>query len=167
MSINIRLSLPPNVSVRNVAAVIGVLLGARARKTDLGEGAYVADVAGVEVRSSAAGMPECADINVIPPGAGHYRRFLYHFELPDGRRLLMPTSTAENVALAKALVDFFGGRLSYADHDETPDYVVPDKGDEENHPTDGEPWHRLQDRILALSPLTKKDVSACRAFAAY
>jgi hypothetical protein len=57
----------------------------------------------------------------------------------------------------RALADFFGGVLDYADCDENEaDYVVADRTDDENHPEHGEPWDRLQRRIAEVRPLTRK-----------
>ena len=80
----------------------------------------------------------------------------------------MPRSTPWWLAAGKALVDFFGGELDYNDCDSSDsDYAVPAKGDSMNRPSDGKPWHRLQDRILALQPLSADDILSARQDAAY
>lgn len=152
MSIDLNLRLPPNVRVRDVAKVIGKLLGAPARQS---EGYYV-DVEGYYVDV------EGVKVDSIWP--------LYHFEHGNWRLIIL-RSTPKHIALARAIADFFGGEVDYSDVEASRggggDYVVPSKSDEENHPTDGEPWYSLQNRILTLKPLSKKSVEACKGFAAY
>jgi hypothetical protein len=175
MGVDTRVSLPPNVMINHVAEVIGKLLGAPSKLTVLGGSpygncnrdplghephgtcdghpSYGVDVAHTTTESATA-VVECANIRVAIPG-DEPRRFFYHFELPGGRRgITLHSATARNIALAHAIVDFFGGRVDDNDSDRTcVDYEVPDKSDDENCPNDGEPWHSLQRRIHALQPV--------------
>jgi hypothetical protein len=154
MSIDTRITLPHNVRARDVASVLGALLGLKATRHDLGNNAYATHVEGATVESTS--MPECAWIRLEVTLAQFDRAFLYHFEGPGGTRLISMPADAAHRALGRAIVDFFGGSVDDSDADEEQlDYVVPAKSDDDNCPSDGAPWHRLQDRILAIRPLRR------------
>ena len=79
----------------------------------------------------------------------------------------MPRSTAEWLAIGKALVDFFGGDLTYADTVGGIDYSVKWGSRNRNAPTDGKPWQDFQKRIFKVRTLTGDDVRAMEKHAAY
>ncbi len=169
MGVDTVIRLPPNVTLHTVADVIGKLLGCEATKESLGgNGSWHAEVHGVKT-ADAKGVVGCASIDIQPPGEdAEARWFLYHFEGPGGTRLLMPRATAKNIAMCRALVNFIGGQVEYNDCDSHPyDYAVGWQSDEDNSPDDGEPWHRMQQRILDLPALTEAEIDACEEFAAY
>lgn len=153
MSNSTHIKLPHNVRIRDVASVIGRLLGCEAERAPLSGGeSWYADVTGVSAVVT-AGSAGCAWIEVLRPSASA-RSYLYHFEAPCGR-LLMPTACAEAIALGKGLVDFFGGSVDFNDCDSAEDdYVQPAKTDAENRPEDGAEWRSLQERIMAVRPMT-------------
>jgi len=157
MSVDIALSLPPNVEAYKFAKVLGKLLGCEASRLDLGKGYWSAEVAEVEVKNSP--VIGCVSVDI---GKFHC---LYQLEGPSGRRVTLLRSRAKNIALAKAVVDFFGGVVKDDDGDAF--YIVPDKGDDENQPQDGDPWVNLQERILALPALTQEQINDCIGLAAY
>jgi hypothetical protein len=62
------------------------------------------------------------------------------------------------MAIMHRLVDFFGGILDYNDCDDIDNnYEVEAKSWEDNRPSDGEAWYRLQNRILDLKPITEEE----------
>lgn len=157
MSVDIILSLPPNVEVYAFAEVLGKLLGCEAGRRDLGRGCWSAEVSGIEVKNSP--VVGCVDVDV---GDFHC---LYQLEGPSGRRIALLRSRAKYIALAKAVAEFFGGVVKDEDGDAF--YIVPDKDDDENQPQDGDPWVNLQERILNLPALTQDQVDDCVGLAAY
>jgi hypothetical protein len=173
MGVDARIRLPANVRLGEVAECIGVLLGLKPRKEPLQhcrDGAWAVRVDGVTVTGNVT-MPTCADINIVGAtiGENSKRWFLYHFEgSPNGERLIIPRSTALNIAMGRRLVEFFGGEMDYSNCDNIDcDYRIEPKGEDENHPEDGEPWQNLQERILNLPPLTEAEVAEWQEVAAY
>ncbi len=185
MSVETKIYLPASAELDNVARVMGRLFGCEVSKDSLGggDGYWSAKVAGVRTEGITT-MPECARIIITPPGGDLYH-FLWHWEPYTereedvGRRMLMPASTPLNIAMARRLVEFFGGTVIYQDYgDSLGDYVVPSKSVEENCPQDGEPWQDLQrgehervstfeQRILDVVPLTEEEIATCEEFSAY
>jgi hypothetical protein len=171
MGIDASISFPPNVQVNDVAAVAARLLGCEAARKTLDEesGSTYAAVTGIEVQSI-KDLPECVRIlirefdaegNKIRSLAG----LLYHFEWSGGRRGIFRSPTPRNIALLRGLADFFGGKVDYNDCDSTKcDYEVPDKSNTMNCPEDGKPWQDLQDRILAVKPISKETLDECKKY---
>jgi hypothetical protein len=166
MGVDCKVSLPANVSFRNVLSVLGVLLGCKATKEPLGRDSWHAHVQGAEARScDVTGLVNFV-ISIDGECVMHHP---FHFEFDSsGRRGMMFGSSPERIALCRALAKFFGGSVDYNDCDNREkDYVVKAKSNAENNPEDGKPWYALQERILKLKPLSKKDIDACREYAAY
>lgn len=165
MGVNCRITLPPAARVDDVANVIGRLSGAKAIWKELdGSGGWYCKVEQVTVKPSS--VPECADIQWT--GAdGVFQYVMYHFEWDEkGNRGLLPTSTAFWVAAACRLVDFFGGQVDYNDSDgQMCDYSRRQQPG--IHANDGEEWDQLQEKIMAVKPLTGADLKAAAAVAAY
>ena len=168
MGVDCRITLPDKVRIRDVADVIGMLLGQKWELAPLdSHGSKHLKVEGVSVRNSS--VDACADIFVGD------RRFFYHFEWSGGSfgnrdihcgRGLILRSTAENIALAVALVQFFGGFVDFQDCDESDcDFAWPEQPD--IRPNDGEAWERFQQRMAAVRPLTKADIAKYKSVAAY
>lgn len=135
MGVDCTISLPAAAKIRDVAAVIGILLGQpfRAKKLPNSDGIFV-EVDGVEIKSSDA-VVECANINI----PSKERWFFYHFEFSGssyndhdtqvGRGMLL-RSRAENIALGVALVKFFGGSVDFSDSDSSDcDFAWPEQPD--------------------------------------
>jgi hypothetical protein len=173
MGVDIRILLPANVRVDDVAKVLAILDGVPAKKRQLGNWwlqppcqgeSYCADV-DVDV-AGAEKIPSCAHIDWT--GASGKRLWLYHFESDNGWRLLMPRATAWNIAAGRRLIRFFGGKLDYNDCDSTSwNEIVHAKSSTVNAPNDGKPWHNLQDRLLALTPLTQEEIESADKVASY
>lgn len=174
MGVDCQITLPRNVSVRDVADVIGALLGcpkktSKLRENDAEDEAWYCHTEGVSVIGNER-LPECCSIELVGATVGPSERHLcYHFEWKgDGTRGLMPRSTALNIAMARGLADFFGGIVDYADWDDKyEDYTVPFKSQEENNPQDGDPWQAFQQRKLDVQPLTKQQIDECEQWAEY
>lgn len=139
MGIDCKIYLPAKARLHDVADVIGLLRGHRAT-WDATQRFIIVD--GVLTRPS--NVSECADIIIGDA------RFLYHFEFGDhGERGIMPRSNPANIALAKGLVDFFGGRVDFNDGDDIEcDYFVEEQPD--INATNGDAWMRLQNRKMAV-----------------
>ncbi len=161
MGVDCRIYLPAKVRIHDVADVLAALHGCEVTKRVFSgtSGGWAAHVFGVEVECGF--VVSCAHIKFQD------RWFLYHFEFHnDGTRGIMPRSTASNIAAMKALADFFGGRVEYADCDDSNcDYYVDEQ--EDIAASDGDGWYRLQERKLAVKPLTKEQIAECEQFAAY
>lgn len=161
MGVDCRIHLRQDCRVDDVAKVIGILAGLKPEKVmfDGRSGGYYCQVPGVEVKSSGA-VVEMAVIvlsgNLVDGRAGH--SCYYHFEGEPSGRLVSMASTPFWCAVAKGVVDFFGGRVDFNDCDSVQtDYAAKPKG--RNNPTDGEAWGKFQDRMLKLKPLTRADLA--------
>jgi hypothetical protein len=163
MGIDCKVHLPENVRVKDVANVIGALAGCPVKQKHY-SGAVFVEVENVKVESTS--VPQMAQIMVEPPGGcvdGEKCHFVYYFfEVEEGSgRLLNPRSTAWWIAIMRRVVDFFGGSIDYSDCDDVDvDYSVPAKPDSVNRPTNGAEWDDLQNRILAIKPITVEEWKA-------
>ncbi len=178
MGVNVRLELPARTRMMDVANVVGLLLGC-ARHWDESQGARWVQVKGVSRSSSCNNIPEMAYINikvknidnpaaqVIQKSDGDTYALSYHFE---GERLggptMIPKSTPAKIALCKAVVIFFGGRLDYNDCDSVDvNLVVEPRADVA--PTDGKAWNDFQEALWNIKPLTQADIDTVARWAAY
>lgn len=172
MGVDMRVKLPANVQVENVAKVMGAYAGCIKRKAFFindPKNGWSTVVDGVEVtNTSVIGMVQINLSGDLFDGAKNHFCF-YHFESSnDGSRLMLPRSTAFWIALMTKVVDFFGGSLDYNDCDNNEDdYVVPEKTHEENSPEDGEAWYNFQNRVLNIVPVTVEEWHAADKHAAY
>ncbi len=180
MGVDCKITLPDAVRIRDVANVIGILLGKEARLDPLDHNNAVAlRVDGVSVSNSTA-VEGCAEINIKDAPWGHDgkpgdRWFFYHFEWSGGAadgydtklgRGLMPRCTAINIAMARELVTFFGGEVDYNDCDDSEvDFTAPEQPD--LRANDGEAWDKFQRRMFAVKSLTKQQVAAMKKHDAY
>lgn len=171
MGVDCKVYLSPATKFRDVADVIGILLGQpfREKKLPNSNGIFV-EVDGVETKASEA-VIECAEISI----PSQDRWFFYHFEFSGlsynehdfqpGRGLLL-RSRSENIALGVALVKFFGGYVDFADCDESEcDFAWPEQPD--IRANDGEAWDAYHRRMLALKPITKTEIARYESAAAY
>ena len=164
MGVDTRIQLKPQTQLRNVADVIGVLLGCIPRLEPLGgTNSKSCRVAGVKVASST--VETCADILIVPEH-GETRNILYHFESEDGCRGLLLRCYAENIALGVRLVEFFGGSIDYNDSDES-DCDFTAKGLPFASADAGQSWDQLQEAIHSLRPLTYSEVVGYKKHATY
>ena len=173
MGVDTLIYLPTNCSVCNIANVMAAYAGLKAEKKifSSNDGYYVEIETGVSVKNSH--LPGCVGINmtgdVVDGEKNHYVLFHYEASYKDEARfLLMPRSTKFWIAIGYNLVKFFGGELIYQDiSDETFDYGEPVKSLKENRPSDNQEWYDLQNRILAIKPLTQEEIDFFQDVAAY
>lgn len=109
---------------------------------------------------------------------GERRHLFFHFEadgqtqsggVAAGYRLLSLASSARNVAIAKRLVRFFGGRVIYQDCS-SKTFMHPDMVSVENPinaANDGQPYFRMQKALADIKPLSQEEIEACIKQAAY
>lgn len=178
MGVDCRIVLPGRVRVKDVARIIGICAGLPATRDNLS-----VDVEGLTMEpSSLLGLVEihltAQDGKRLIDGET-YHWVLYHFEGShgalsaggmryeiEGVRLMLPPSTAFWIAVGTRLVSFFGGWLDYSDHDNVSvDYTLPER--ENIAPSDGEAWSSFWDQIASMKPLTKAELEAAKAHAAY
>lgn len=168
MGVDTRITLPPFVRVRDVADVIGILLGNQRRQVPLGSGYSAVRVDGVQIRSygNMSSLVECAEIQ-ISSTHGPYT-VMYHFEFEDrGNRGLMPRSRPDWLAVGVGLINFFGGEIDYNDCDDKDrDLFVPAKIQLARQSNDAV-FDLVQRRKMELHPLTTSDVLAMTPYAAY
>lgn len=179
MSVDCNIALPGRVEVDDVANVIGVLAGLPVRLEPLGEDSIVSRVDGVKIETSDVhGMVQITLSGELADGE-HTHFVYYHFEGTFGRstyggrryqhegvRSLSPRSTPFWVAIAKRLVDFFGGWVDYDDCDDCDlDYSLPERPNISPH--DGKPWEQFHRNVAALKPITKQDMKAAAEWASY
>jgi hypothetical protein len=166
MSVSCHVLLPARARINDVAQVMGILAGLKPRRE-----IYVT-VSGATVDPSRCLAPMVEIILREPEGkalidGAAVHTCYYHFEGRGGKRLLGMPSTDFWTAIAKRLVDFFGGSVDYNDCDEVKiDYEKPTRRviDAE----DGLPWQRFETAKFNVTPLTLEDlVAARRAYAAY
>jgi hypothetical protein len=154
------------VRVKDVATVLGAAAGLPVVKRQFtgGRDGWAAEVEGVTVETTS--VPHMLHLDFKAPQgqtlvdgmAWHYCSFHYEYERSDGR-LLMPRSNAFWVAIGKRLVDFFGGTVDYNDCDDVEvDYQRPKKSRKLNAPTSGAEWTAFQERLLAVKPLSAKEL---------
>lgn len=180
MGVDTKILLPPAVRIRDVADVVGALAGFPMQKRYFGktqnEGWSAGrpyDDKGVMVKPCDGSLVSCAHIilsntaenQIIDGQSGHH--VMYHFEGGrNGERLLNPPSTDFWVAIGRGLVDFFGGTIDHSDCDDVDvDYEQPARAG--IHAENDDEWYALQNRKLAVKPLTKADLAAWREVAAY
>lgn len=167
MGVDCTLSLPPAARVRDVATVVGRLVGLPAVKEQLTD-AWYCKVPGVTVTNTDS-QPDCAwikwdDAPFEPPGGW----LLYQFEGHGGSHVILLRSWAHWIALFRAVADFFGGTVEYQDCDcHGADYTACARPLDEVAPEDGQPWGRFQARLYGLKPLTAAQVAECDQWAAY
>lgn len=170
MSVDCNVSLPPSVDYEDVATAIGALLGLTPTKEFIpqhrgdDDGFFTARAhPGVKVSTH---TPRMLSFD-FEPGADKEAHYCYFFFAgpPDGRHTVTMRSRPVWVAVAKKLVEVFGGRADYNDADATDvDYEQPTAL---IMTTDDSGYEERKRRLYELKPLTKADISEARKSAAY
>ena len=168
MGVDCKIYLRPETSADLLTEVIGILAGCE--KTEIMIGGIKESVVRVQdaKMSSVETVPTMCYISFTHKGKSH--RWGLHFEshssLIPGGKLLMPRSTAFNIAIGIALVDIFGGYidyrdddLSYSDYIGDPPFIVTSENDEG--------FRMLQNILKELEPLSKSDITDYEQHAAY
>lgn len=170
MGVDITLSLPGDVRIRDVADIIGILAGCPITEHTGNYGTFKM-VEGVKI----LGCNEipCSEIVFTAPkgrtliDGEDAHTVLFHYEGVKYERSMIPRSTPFWIAVARRLVDFFGGTLVYQDCGTgRPNYRKP-KPRKSNNPEDGKAWHKFQAAKYGVRPLTMADVVAADKWAAY
>lgn len=177
MGVDTHVRLPHGVAIREVAEVIGILAGLKPAKHALersqGDKWFVS-VDGAKAVGN-VNIPEMATIELNAPkgstlvdGLVSHRAF-YHYESeqPKGARLLSVRATPFWIAMARRLVQHFGGEVVYSDCDDGKANYKCKCPRVPNYPTDGEPWQRYQEEVFNLKPITKAEIQKARKWAAY
>lgn len=181
MSVDCHLYLPVDVTARDLEVAIPILLGAEkfddtslgfhvtlvgVRKGDDGWKAFAKE-SGIESMSTF----DWGKLKMPLAPAGLWPTF--HYIARRGNKvynMLHLSSSPTRIALAIRLAEFFGGIVDYNDCDEDGKELrfrrsraVPNMlADMED-----EDYGRFQRALMALEPLTKKEIRAARKFAAY
>jgi hypothetical protein len=183
MGVNITAEFVGGTRVDDVADAIGILLGLPKlpkQKESLsgnGNGWYV-EVKGVKVKASNA-VPTMLYIEIdltrtenevaaaLREQEGDVYQMSYHLESGKlGESHIIPKSSAEKIALARALVGFFGGWIDYNDSDSRAvNFRAPRHP--QLHATNGKRWQQFEQSMWDLRPLSKKDVAKVAKWAAY
>ncbi len=170
MGVDTVIALPDNTRVQAVSDVISRLFGCPGVLKLLPEGGKYFHCPMVEVKGVVA-VPEMVDIvwrgGTVKGWESGSWYFHYESDEPGYRHVLMPRSRPEAIAVGVELVDFFGGKLLYADLGDGWDLEVPAKPDRWNRPEDGEEWQAAEYRVWGVQPITKQQIKACRQYAAY
>jgi len=148
---------PPNVKVRNVGTVLGALMGFTVvrRVLDSRDGSTFTQCLAIEIVGIES-LPTCCYLKWSHCNKQGF--FLYHHEIDNPTSRMSKALTlydgARWRAIAKKLVDFFGGEVDYDSDDGIySDYVVEAKPTEEVSPSDGEAWEKLQERMVSAKPI--------------
>ena len=179
MGVNVRAWLPAECRIRDVAKVAGALLGNKVtRHLFNSSDSYYADVEGIKLKAGYDSICMLASMvltlnpenpaaaNIIKSDGNPYHMD-YFFEYgPKGARGLYPACTASKIALCVGIVKCFGGRVDYCDADDK-DVNLRVKPYPHTSAEDGEPWKKLQNRILAVKPLKQKDIDKYMPYASY
>lgn len=178
MGVDVRLWLPADCRVKDVAIVAAALVGIRLHRKALPGGGWYADAVNDKaITAKACGsplIPEMCSV-IIKPEKGQMLigrlydgpvSFNYHFESTCGERYVSMRSYPEHIALMVGIAKFFGGRVDFNDCDDN-DANVRFRKHGPNDPEDGDAWHRQQNRILAVKPIDDKEIGHYRRFANY
>jgi hypothetical protein len=173
MGVDCLIKLNSRCCLRDVADVIGILSGLKpGRRWFNGGPDWGVEVRGVSVESTC--VPEMAEIRIyavsqdmlVDGTVGH--TVMFHWEGDNGGRVLSPPSTPFWCALAKRLVDVFGGSVDFNDCDDSDeDYRADPPTEYDPVASDDAPWYVWQEIQMGLKPLTKKKLKAGRRVAAY
>lgn len=153
--------LPKDVCVGDVATVIGLLLGNKRIQNPIGIGGWFTSAVGTEVKALLPDLPTCPHISIALPGR---RRFdvMFHYEFDAQRYGLMLPYKSDSIALARRLVEFFGGEVDYNDCDsKLRDYACGTPRDS-NFVEDGKAWQEFQHAMYDIRPITQQEIEACK-----
>lgn len=168
MGVSCNLYLRDDVRIDDVSTVMGILAGLPVEEVEL-RGASGGSYASVFcARPKPSNSPEMVIIelegNLIDGQAGHFCFFHYEHEKQARYRLLSMASTPFWCAIAKELVEFFGGYVDYKDTDNVKvDFKAAGKF-KKNNPVEDAEWQAFQNAILKIKPLTKKDLNEAKKY---
>lgn len=179
MGVNTHVFLHHSADLEDVAWTLGALAGTRGidrhfmdLKHHGAAGTWGAD----QVRIVATHSPTYLKVEFSSPADAEYDRHYANVHLGPAYRggeygdtrfyTVSVRSTAFWIAVAKKLVDVFGGVVDFNDCDEKDnDYVVPEQ--QCMAAVDGNPWRERQARLDAVTPVTPEDIAAALPYSAY
>lgn len=170
MGVDINCSLTTHTSVKDLGTALALAMGFPLVKHPVGGVYWYAEASGHWSIKSSPAVETCYDfiaygVSMSPHGTVS---LLVHSESasPSGYvRCIIPRSTPFWLAVAEKLVQCFGGSLVAKDSDgivvlEVPPVVCMSA-------EDGGPWMERQDRLAAVTAVTKEDIDRWAPFAAY
>ena len=165
MGVDAKIFLPPQVAVHYVAEAIAIAGGAQWEKSVLRDDLEVVSVPSLELKPSS--VITLAEIRFHDSIRNQPHWIAYHFEFGGkGERGVMPRSHPYWLAVGKKVVDAFGGRIDYADCDDSSnDYEAPVRWPEGWE--DGPGYQALQAILRSITPVTDEDIRAMEEYAAY
>lgn len=172
MGCDVNIFLPPTARLERVATALATLSGVK----PIVSGNFTMCNARFRTHDQA---PEMVNIEFTVPGE-YSRTIKFHFEIngsepaggpqSHGWKFIHMPSTALNIALAKAVVDLFGGKVVYQDTENGKDFSNPDYEKPEykyNAACDGQPYEIMQKRLASIQRLTQDQIQACAKLAGY
>lgn len=178
MSVDIKLYLAPTAQFERVATALGALHGLPIEKSthDGNEKTFSVSCPSIKARTIDR-WPSAINIEFMTPH-GEGRSIYYHFECSGegdyggsaaGYRLLSMKTCSRNIAIARKLVNLFGGRVVFNDCGERtfsdPDVKVT--ANRLNAAQNGAPYFRIHRILSEIKPLTQKEIAAEANRAAY
>ena len=169
-----------NATAENVARVIAILAGNETTvKPLLGTCHWSTEVSGYKFKGSEH-TPTIADLSFDHhvgehtgydgPDANVQHSVFIHLESGvRNRKCMMPRATAFWLAMGRRLVRFFGGELFYQDCEKSwgdvPDYKSRARFSQIGE--DDETFQKIQNAMMRLKPITRKEMAEMEEFAAY
>lgn len=171
MGVNTCITLPYSASARNIAQVMGKLAGLRDAEDsyNLPTGASIKSSSDVCFDGSYVMLHLDAEEGyTLTDGTKTHYTLLFMESTTDAGKMMIPNSTAFWIAMGRALVDFFGGSILYADFSShTVDYSRPARDNTTEGRGDDSNFYAMKERIVAVKPLTRRDIEACTKYGSY
>lgn len=186
MGVDSKIYLKNHASVEKVYDVMAVILGAEKTfkgedDVDFKEESSPTNTWRIKVNHSNGDQleykaPTYFDIRVND-NCGNTFSSLFFYDLDDdkyaqnGEKALNPRASATWIAIGKKLVEFFGGKLMYADCEDGNDpknWLINEKGlysPEINHCDDR--WYNYHNALSKIKPLTAEDILENKDVCAY
>ena len=177
MGVDTHVFLSPDVHVRHVAKVMGILAGLPKTRKNFNlslDSPWTVEVIGQEVKPC-RNVAELCEIHLhghMIDGEDHHWAY-YHFESDNSGKVsrhekqLTFRSTSFWIAIGVGLVKFFGGDVDFYDTDDKyKDFVAP-YPKIRNSPEDGKPWQDFQEKMFNLKPLTRSNLQGFRKHEIY
>lgn len=175
MGVDVRIVLPCDTRVRDVATAIAILAGLEAtwhvHHEDNGNETGWVSIDKDLLSLNPTNIPEMASIvlngkhkpvELVDGETSHSVNF--HFEGGDnplgieGGRTMLPPKTPFWQAVGVKLVRFFGGAIDLDDSDGVDINMSCPRPRRTNSPEDGHEWDKFQQELFALKPLSKTDL---------
>jgi hypothetical protein len=172
MGVDCCIYVPSDARLDDIVKVMAIAAGAPHQRVNLSGGAWYVKTEGARVESGNNFLALCPHIHFdMKTIDGVDRHFvMFHAEASGQHgayRLLMPRSTPFWIAMGLKLITFFGGKMDANDSDSNRIDFRRKKPRKWNDPEDGIPWHKLQEDMEKVKPISIKDMVAVRHLAGY